>query len=97
MKNISRGDDSDILRRTSVASGTVDPELVPGSQQRTQADEDSEVAHLNKVAKFARGLTVFMTVALLILWPLPMYGSAYIFSKKFFTGKLRSTWLLDGL
>lgn len=87
MKQISRGDDSEILRSNSVASGAVDPELVPGAESRTQADEDAEIAHLNKVAKFARWLTVFMTVALLVLWPMPMYGSNYIFSKNFFTGK----------
>lgn len=26
------------------------------------------------------------TLALLILWPLPIYGSGYVFSKPFFTG-----------
>lgn len=88
MKLIRRGDDTEIVRRSSVASGSVDPELVPGSEVgRTQADEDEEVAHLNKVAKIARGLTVFMTLALLVLWPMPMYGSKYVFSKNFFTGK----------
>jgi len=88
MKTITRGDDSDIVRRASVASGTIDPELVPGSEAaRDLAQEEAEVAHLNKVAKFARWLTVFMTVALLVLWPMPMYGSKYVFSKKFFTGK----------
>lgn len=87
MKMISRVDDSEIIRRTSVASGTADPELVPGSEAaRSQATEDAEVTHLNKVAKIARGLTIFMTVALLVLWPMPLFGSKYVFSKKFFTG-----------
>lgn len=86
MKTIKRGDDSEILRRTSVASGLVDAELVPGSEHRTQADEAAEEAHLNKVAKYARGMTVFMALALLVLWPMPMYGSKYVFSKGFFTG-----------
>jgi hypothetical protein len=27
-----------------------------------------------------------MALALIILWPMPMYGTAYIFSEKFFTG-----------
>lgn len=86
MKNIRRGDDTDIIRRSSVASGAVDPELVPGSEHRSQAEEEAEVAHLNKAAKIARSLTVFMTIALLVLWPMPMYGASYVFSKKFFTG-----------
>ncbi|KAK5091411.1 urea active transporter [Lithohypha guttulata] len=92
MKNIRRGDDSEIVRRSSVASGAVDPELVPGSEHRTQAVEDAEVAHLNKVAKMARYLTIFMTIALLVLWPMPMYGSKYVFSKRFFTG-----WVVVGI
>lgn len=90
MRDIRRGDDTEILRRSSVASGIVDPERVPGSQHRTQADEDAEIAQLNKAAKIARSLTVFMTVALLVLWPMPMYGTKYVFSKGFFTGKQNS-------
>jgi hypothetical protein len=31
-------------------------------------------------------LFVYRTLALLVLWPLPMYGSKYVFSKTFFTG-----------
>ena len=90
MKLIRKGDDSEIIRRTSVASGTIDPELVPGSEPRTTADEEAEIAHLNKVAKFARGLTVFMAIAFLVVWPMPMYGTGYVFSKKFFTGMFLS-------
>jgi len=88
MKNIRRGDDTEIVRHSSVTTQAIDPEIVPGSEQRTQADEDAEVAHLTKAAKIARSLTVFMTLALLVLWPMPMYGSKYVFSKKFFTGTL---------
>ena len=82
---------------SSVASGAVDPELVPGAESRTQAEEDAEIAHLNKVAKFARWLTVFMTVALLVLWPMPLYGSGYIFSKGFFTGWISGKYSLPVL
>lgn len=31
-------------------------------------------------------LTITRALSFLVLWPMPMYGSAYIFSKKFFTG-----------
>ncbi|TLS22248.1 uncharacterized protein PpBr36_09871 [Pyricularia pennisetigena] len=31
------------------------------------------------------------SVAFLVLWPMPMYGSGYIFSKPFFTGWVRQT------
>ncbi|SPN99956.1 probable DUR3 - Urea permease [Cephalotrichum gorgonifer] len=45
-----------------------------------------EQKKLARALKLAIYITVFMTLALLILWPLPIYGSAYIFSKPFFTG-----------
>lgn len=47
---------------------------------------DDEQARL-KVA-FKRGTWICLTLALclIILWPMPMYGTGYIFSKKFFTG-----------
>ncbi len=32
------------------------------------------------------------TLAFLVLWPMPMYGSGYIFSKPFFTG-----WVVVGI
>lgn len=87
MKQIRRGDDTEIIRRSSVADGTPDPELVPGAHGPSQAQQDAEMTQLNKDAKIARGLTVFMTIALLVLWPMPMYGSKYVFSKGFFTGE----------
>jgi hypothetical protein len=33
-----------------------------------------------------------MAISFLVLWPMPMYGSSYIFSKKFFTG-----WVVVGI
>ncbi|CAG1978160.1 unnamed protein product [Fusarium graminearum] len=47
---------------------------------------EEDMAKLNKASKIAKTMTVCMTVALLILWPMPMYGSGYVFSKPFFTG-----------
>ena len=80
MRDIRRADDHDLA-----ADADVDLELVPGeSHSETQDLEDQRKLH--RAAKIARTLTVFLTLALLILWPMPMYGSGYIFSKKFFTG-----------
>jgi len=80
MKAIRKGDDHDIADEAHV-----DLELVPG-ENRTATDEEAEQAKLYKASRIARWMTVFMTLALLVLWPMPMYGSGYIFSKKFFTG-----------
>lgn len=81
MKQIRRADDKDLAD-----AAHVDLELVPGENTRTDDDDAAEQQKLKRAAKIARSLTVFLTVALLILWPMPLYGTRYIFSKGFFTG-----------
>ncbi|KAK9327829.1 hypothetical protein V1520DRAFT_282706 [Lipomyces starkeyi] len=76
---VSAGDEDSKDARSNTASGP------------TATLIDSTAA-LIRASKIARGLTVFMTVALLVLWPMPMYGSSYVFSKKFFTG-----WVVVGI
>lgn len=49
-------------------------------------DPTYDPIRLKKAAYVARGITVFLFLALFIIWPLTMYGTAYQFSKKFFTG-----------
>jgi hypothetical protein len=82
MKQIRRSDDSDI---TDAAH--IDIELIPGAATQSDEMQAAEQAKLKKAAIIARSLTVFLTLALLVIWPMPMYGSGYIFSKKFFTGR----------
>src|SRR6201999_4397195 len=65
---------------------------IPGGHDESAAEEEAEQAQLMRAAKIARWLTVFLTIALLVLWPMPMYGSGYVFSKKFFTG-----WIVVGI
>ncbi|KIW18860.1 hypothetical protein PV08_03149 [Exophiala spinifera] len=92
MKNIRKGDDTEIIRRASVS---VESDVVPtveSPRTETAEEEAAEQKKLKKAAVIARSLTAFMTIALLVLWPMPMYGSGYIFSKKFFTG-----WVVVGI
>ncbi|KAL1988001.1 hypothetical protein VTN96DRAFT_1525 [Rasamsonia emersonii] len=86
MRNIRRVDDSEVA-----AAAHVDLEMIPGETTPPDMTEE-EVKKLNKAAFYARTLTVVMTLCLLILWPMPMYGSGYVFSKPFFTG-----WVVVGL
>ncbi|KAG7749792.1 hypothetical protein KL912_001793 [Ogataea haglerorum] len=53
-------------------------------RKATAAAEEEEL--LRKASKIAGFTCLFMAISLLVLWPMPMYGSKYIFSKKFFTG-----------
>jgi Na+/proline symporter len=87
MAAISRGDDHDLA-----AAANIDLENVPGGHKESTAEAEAEEAMLVRAAKIARYLTLFLTVALLVLWPMPMYGSSYVFSKKFFTG-----WIVVGI
>jgi urea-proton symporter len=92
MKQIRRGDDSDLA-----AAAHIDLELTPGATIQSEETEAAEQAKLKKAALIARSLTVFMTLALLVVWPMPMYGSGYIFSKKFFTGEKPPYLISDNL
>jgi hypothetical protein len=87
MKLIRKADDSDVAK----AAG-VDLESVPGERRQSVIEEEAEQAQLKKAAVIARSMTVFLTLALIILWPMPMYGTGYIFSEKFFTG-----WVVVGI
>jgi hypothetical protein len=87
MRNIRKVDDSDLA-----AAAHVDLELIPGETTRPEDMSEEEVKKLNKAAFYSRTLTVVMTLCFLILWPMPMYGTGYVFSKKFFTG-----WVVVGI
>ncbi|KAL9948702.1 hypothetical protein D7B24_000661 [Verticillium nonalfalfae] len=87
MMEIRKGDDHDLAN----AAG-VDLEETPGGHQETSEEFEREQAMLRRAFKISVTATVIMTLAMLILWPMPMYGSAYIFSKPFFTG-----WVVVGI
>ena len=85
---IRLGDDSDIAN-----SEHIDLELVPGRAiGLTDEEIEREQAQLKRSGKIAQSLTVIMTLILLVLWPMPMFGSGYVFSKGFFTG-----WVVVGM
>ncbi|CAI4214144.1 unnamed protein product [Parascedosporium putredinis] len=81
MANIRKADDHDVADQAGV-----DLEDVPDGHVDTAAEHEAEQKSLKKALKISVSTTVFMTIALLVLWPLPMYGSKYVFSKSFFTG-----------
>ncbi|KAA8895361.1 Sodium:solute symporter family-domain-containing protein [Sphaerosporella brunnea] len=81
MRAISRADDHDLAQAANIDLG-----LVPGENRASHADEEEEQKQLSRAAFISRTITAIMTISLLVLWPMPMYGSGYIFSKKFFTG-----------
>jgi urea-proton symporter len=87
MKSIRRCDDTDVAFEANVVL-----ELVPDAFNSSEAQERDEQSQLLRASKIAKGTTVAMTLVLLILWPMPLYGTGYIFSQQFFTG-----WVVVGI
>lgn len=87
MAAIRKGDDHDMA-----AEAGEDLEAIPGERDIPANEMEIEQTKLLRASKIAKAMTVILTLALLVLWPMPMYGSGYIFSKKFFTG-----WVVVGI
>ncbi|CAG8638451.1 9504_t:CDS:2 [Ambispora gerdemannii] len=47
--------------------------------------KETDPVRLKKATRFAVWSSVILTIVLIIIWPLPMYFSSYVFSKPFFT------------
>ena len=92
MSLIRLGDDKEMLEENDLdpelfssrgdVTGTSSAEVENIATQKAQ----NEAAKLKKASVIAKSITAFMTIALLVLWPMPLYGTGYVFSRKFFTG-----------
>jgi hypothetical protein len=60
-----------------------DDEVVENAVYDDSAERDPE--KLTKAFNFAIISSVALTIILIIIWPLPMYGTRYVFSRPFFT------------
>ena len=93
MLAIRLGDDKELADEAHV-----DLEAIPGHRASVTHDMVNspefiaEQQHLTRSVKVAGGLTIFLAVALLVIWPMPMFGSSYVFSREFFTG-----WVVVGI
>lgn len=88
MKNIRLVDDSDVT-----AAAHLDIEQVVGRHTALSAeDEAAEQTKLLRASKIAKITTATMTLVFLVLWPMPLYGTGYVFSQSFFSG-----WVIVGI
>ncbi|CAJ2512269.1 Uu.00g052840.m01.CDS01 [Anthostomella pinea] len=88
MMAIKRGGDvdpTDTPDEVEAASGATTPDF-------TLVAPAEDMGKLNKSSRIAKALVVFMALSFIILWPMPMYGSGYVFSKQFFSG-----WVIVGI
>ncbi|EEU37119.1 uncharacterized protein NECHADRAFT_97322 [Fusarium vanettenii 77-13-4] len=90
-KELQQVDDSGFDVKAQTEGGTV-----KSAQERTEA----ELANLQGIEKelyvarnYALGAALFIAISLTILWPIPMYGTSYVFSKSFFTGWIVVTFI----
>lgn len=87
MMAVRQGDDHDLA-----VAAHLDLENIPGGHVETRDEFEAEQKQLLRAGKISRSMTIAMALAFLVLWPMPMYGSGYMFSKKFFTG-----WVVVGI
>ncbi|KAJ6286794.1 Sodium:solute symporter family-domain-containing protein [Bipolaris maydis] len=88
MKNIRLVDDSDVT-----AAANLDLEAVHGRHGTLSPEAEAEEQRkLFRASKIAKTTTAALTLILLVLWPMPLYGTGYIFTKAFFSG-----WVIVGI
>lgn len=90
MAQIRLANDLDIVPDLELLPSPSPSSLLPSSDPSSPLTNDQ--AKLTRASTIAKTLTASMTLVLLILWPMPLYGSSYVFSKRFFTG-----WVVVGI
>ncbi|KAI9903636.1 hypothetical protein N3K66_000165 [Trichothecium roseum] len=88
MMEISQGDDRDMLEASGLDEEAQRQVTVPPQA----ASSEDEQRKLDKAFKVAYTTSIMLALAFLVVWPMPMYATGYIFSKKFFTG-----WVVVGI
>ena len=86
MAAIRLSNDSDIPHNSTEPEDGTSVSAVSGTAGLSPEAHAAEQKKLERASIIAKSMTAAMTLALLVLWPMPLYGSGYVFSKKFFTG-----------
>lgn len=82
----------DIEKITPVKSNVTEIVDHLAHDSKILSEARAEEEHLRRASKIAGWLCLAMSFSLLVIWPMPMYGRSYIFSKHFFTG-----WVVVGI
>lgn len=75
----------DATRNIEIVTDETVPEEQPAAIQK-QEEVEAEQVQMRKSARFAKYTSVILALCLFVLWPLPMFGSQYVFSLPFFRG-----------
>ncbi|GAO15447.1 uncharacterized protein UV8b_02223 [Ustilaginoidea virens] len=88
MMEIRKADDHDVVEDSGLDAEAQRQVEISTSRESFEKEQHK----LNKAFKIACIITTLMALIFLVLWPMPLYGSGYIFSKTFFTG-----WVVVGI
>ncbi|ORZ00361.1 Sodium:solute symporter family-domain-containing protein [Syncephalastrum racemosum] len=69
-----------------VADETPESDIQHQQRQEQKAQDEEEERQMAKSSRFAKTASMLLALSLFILWPMPMFGSGYIFSLPFFRG-----------
>ncbi|KAL4793132.1 hypothetical protein BDV19DRAFT_380416 [Aspergillus venezuelensis] len=73
---------------------TVDDSSISNSEKAAfSSSVDQERIELLRAPNIALSAALYIAISMTILWPIPMYGTGYIFSKGFFTGWIVFTFI----
>ncbi|KAI1635736.1 putative sodium/proline symporter [Biscogniauxia mediterranea] len=79
----------EVLKRIKMDAGAADgrhEDRNGGSPTLSSVVDSKAEAKLLAARKWATMASVALTVSFLVLWPIPMYGTKYVFTPSFFTG-----------
>ncbi|KAL1887836.1 urea active transporter [Sporothrix stenoceras] len=85
MMAIRQGDDAD-ASNPDVDVDVEESVPAPSVPAVSGPEFEEEQKKLLRAGKISKASTTFLAISFLVLWPMPMYGSGYVFSKPFFTG-----------
>lgn len=81
MLDIRQADDHDVIESSGLS-----PEAQAELERSKAMDFELEQKKLKRAFKVAVTICTVLTLSFLVLWPMPLFGTGYIFSKSFFTG-----------
>ncbi|KAL1852574.1 hypothetical protein Plec18170_005705 [Paecilomyces lecythidis] len=70
----------------SCAAQERSPAQMESTSDASTMDHEHDEKGLLRSRNIAIGVSIFLTLSYLILWPIPMYGTSYVFSRGFFKG-----------
>ncbi|KAJ5902331.1 hypothetical protein N7495_002859 [Penicillium taxi] len=89
-QEIQQVKENEVLSKQHTENGI---SVVTSNTNEALVNVEPEQKDLLQARDIALGAALFIAISMTILWPIPMYGTGYIFSKGFFTGWIVFTFI----